>query len=151
MPRIEVKLSGAKFKDVVPDMKKKLDLALGNTLQLQQTELSKANPIDTGRMASSWFISQNKPEYGSRPESWGSPGAARREVSEYPLEGIKFEGNWFITNAVPYAAPICLLGGYPKSWGGSAPTSIPKDWYTSIVNQTVNVFNKEYRKVGGII
>ena len=146
MVRMNVKITGTDFDQIAPEFKKNLDTALARTLTLQQGEIAKANPKDTGRMASSWFVSQNSPERGVRPSSWGAPGAKNVQLSLYPENAITFDGTWFISNSLPYAAPICLLGNYPPSWGGSAPSSIPGDWYTSIANQTTRVFSEQFDK-----
>ena len=140
-----VRLSGDLLEGIADAIKEDLDAALASTLSKTQADLSKANPKDSGRMASSWFIGYNSPERGARPESWAEPGAARVEVSEYPESAIEFKGKWFISNNLPYSVPVCLLGGYPRSWGGSAPASIPTDWFTQIVNQVPTTFQNEYR------
>ena len=49
-----VKVTGTSFDDIVPGLQKALDGALANTLNLQQDALNEDNPVDTGRMASSW-------------------------------------------------------------------------------------------------
>ena len=134
MPRIEVKLSGAKFKDAVPDMKKKLDEALANTLELQQAELSKANPKDTSRMAASWHIGYNSPDTSVAPKNPGSP-----EPKPYTGE-ITFDGKWYISNNLSYAEIIAL--DY-----SAAVMKAQKDWFTAIANQTGNVFTKQFKKV----
>ena len=156
-----VRVTGIAFKDIIPEIQDALDTALTGTLGLQQGALGKANPKDSGRMASSWFIGHNTPRRDSRPEDWGtkatrktidgksvivSPGSQTYEQEEYS-QRITFDGTWYISNNVPYAQPVCLLGGYPRSWGGSAPESIPKDWFTAIANQTGTVFTRQFNKV----
>ena len=139
-----VVILGDQFDEIVPEIQKALDLALANTLDLQQTELNKQPPFDSGRMASSWRIGKNSPRLDAdRGEDWESGVGVKWEY-----EGkITFDGTWYISNNLPYSRPVADLGSYPKSWGGKKVPSIPKDWFSSIANQTLNVFNKEYNKV----
>jgi hypothetical protein len=148
-----VRVSGVPFDDLVPNIKQALDDALAGTLSLQQGALGEANPKDTGRMASSWFIGHNTPRRDTRPENWGTPakrktiegksvivqqGSKRYEKEEY-TQKISFSGTWYISNNVPYASIIAL--DYPAAAPGQ------KDWYTSISNQTSNVFIAQWNKV----
>ena len=138
-----VKITGVPFDQIVPEIQEALDTALAGTLVLQQGALNNQPPVDTGRMASSWQIGQNaRPTPADRGENWAG-GVQRWEYTGK----ITFKGEWYISNNVPYAQPVCLLGSYPPSWGGKAPTSIPKGWFTSIANQTGNVFAKQFDKV----
>ena len=138
-----IKITGVPFDEIVPEIQEALDTALAGTLGLQQGALNKQPPVDTGRMASSWQIGQNnRPAPADRGEAWSGG------VQKWEYTGkITFKGTWFLSNAVPYAQPVCLLGSYPASWGGTAPTSIPSGWFTEIANQTGNVFTKQYNKV----
>ena len=95
-----VVILGDQFDELVPEIQKALNVALANTLDLQQGALAKANPKDTGRMASSWFIGQNQPRRDSRPENWAAPGSQTLEIEKY-TQKITFEGDWYISNAVP--------------------------------------------------
>ena len=138
-----IKVSGTPFDKHIPNVKKTLDQALANTLFVQQGRLNKQPPFEDGRMASSWQIGHNTPpEPADRGENWKSDKGERWEY-----EGqITFDGNWFISNNVPYAQPVCLLGGYPPSWDG-LPASIPQGWYTEIANDTGRVFKEQFRNL----
>ena len=138
-----VRVSGVPFDQIVPEIQEALDDALTGTLFEVQGQLNKQPPVDTGRMASSWQIGHNsRPNPADRGENWNS-GVQRWEYTGK----ISFKGDWYISNAVPYAEPVCLLGSYPPSWGGQAPASIPKGWFTTIENQVPNVFIKNWNKV----
>ena len=130
-----VKVTGTSFDDIVPGLQKALDGALANTLNLQQGALGKANPKDTGRMSSSWFVGQNQPRRDTRPESWAEPNEQRLEIEKYNQK-ITFEGEWYISNNVPYAIYTALE--YKPS------AKAQKDWYTSIANRTGQVFVKQF-------
>lgn len=133
-----VVILGDQFDEIVPEIQKALDGALKNTLNLQQGALAKANPKDTGRMASSWFIGQNQPRLDSRSENWAEPGAERVEIEKFNQK-ITFDGDWYISNNVPYAIYTAL--NYKPS------AKAQKDWYTSTANQTLNVFNRQFDKL----
>ena len=136
-----IKITGVPLNQITPQIQKALDDALAGTLGLQQGALAKANPKDSGRMAASWNIGHNKPDLSVKPEGQQSP-----QPDDY--EGkITFDGDWYISNNVPYAQPICALGSYPPSWGGQLPESVPEDWFWSIANQSNNVFDRQYDKV----
>jgi len=137
-----VRITGVPFDQIVPEIQEALDTALAGTLNLQQANLAKANPKDTGRMASSWQIGYNAPARpADRGEGWVEPGESKPkvEILEY-TQKITFKGEWYISNAAPYAQFIAL--NYPPS-----ATKAQKDWYTSIANQTGNVFTKQFNKV----
>lgn len=135
-----IKVSGVPFKDLAPNIQQALDDALTGTLVDQQGALVEANPKDSGRMASSWQIGHNsRPTPADRGKGWAKPGAAKVEVWEY-TQKISFKGEWYISNAAPYAEFIAL--NYPPS-----ATKAQKDWFTAIANQTSNVFIKNWNKV----
>lgn len=134
-----VRITGKQFDEITPEIQKALDTALAGTLNLQQGALGKANPKDTGRMSSSWFVGQNSPRRDTRPEDWAESGAQRYEQEEYDQQ-IKFDGTWYISNNVPYAEYIAFK--YQP-----AVAKAQKDWFTSIANQTGEVFNRQFNKV----
>ena len=130
-----VKVTGTSFDDIVPGLQKALDGALANTLNLQQGALNKDNPVDTGRMASSWRIGFNSRPDADRGEDWQSDVGVKWKFTNK----IKFEGEWYISNTVPYAIFTAL--NYKPS------AKAQKDWYTSIANRTGQVFVKEFNKL----
>ena len=135
-----VRITGVPFDQITPRIQEALDEALATTLGKQQAALVKANPVDSGRMASSWQIGQNsRPTPADRGEGWANPGDARVEILEYTPK-ITFKGDWYISNAAPYAQFIAY--NYPPS-----ATKAQKDWFTSIANQTGNVFTTQFNKV----
>ena len=133
-----IKITGVPLDQITPQIQKALDYALAGTLGLQQGSLAKACPKDTGRMASSFFVGQNGPVSKVRPDGWGGPEEQRLEIEEYNGK-ITFEGEWYISNAVPYAEYVAY--NYKPS------AKAQKDWYTSIANQSNNVFTRQYDKV----
>ena len=129
-----VTISGTDFGDITPEIQEALDKALARTLLLQQDTLSKDNPKDTDRMAASWRVGKNSPDLSVAPENPPSP-------TPKPYNGkITFEGDWYISNNLPYSTIIAL--NY-----SAAVMKAQKDWFTSIANQTGNVFAKQFKKV----
>lgn len=129
-----VRITGTPLNKIAPEIKKALDTALAGTLNLQQGSLAKANPKDTGRMAASWTVGHNTPDLSVQPEGQQDP-------TPTPYGGkITFEGDWYISNNVPYAQYIAL------NYSPAAPKA-QKDWFTSIANQTGNVFTRQFNKV----
>ena len=129
-----IKVSGDPFDQLVPEIQEALETALAGTLNLQQSSLAKANPKDTGRMAASWTVGHNTPDRSVKPEGQQSP-------IPTPYSGkITFDGTWYISNNVPYATYIAF------NYSPAAPKA-QKDWFTSIANQTGNVFTTQFNKV----
>ena len=133
-----VRITGVPFDQIVPEIQDALDTALAGTLNLQQGKLSRANPKDTGRMSSSWFIGHNKPRR-DYPVNWADRGRQVTEIEEYSGK-ITFDGTWYISNNVPYALYIAY------NYSPAAPKA-QKDWFTSIANQTGVVFGRQFNKV----
>lgn len=129
-----VTISGTDFGDITPEIQEALDKALARTLNLQQGSLAKANPKDTARMAASWTVGKNTPDRSVKPEG-------KQDPTPTPYSGkITFDGTWYISNNLPYSTVIAL--NY-----SAAVMKAQKDWYTSIANQTLDVFKRQYRKV----
>ena len=134
----KVVITGTDFGDIVPEIQEALDAALAGTLNLQQGKLGRANPKDSGRMSSSWFIGQNVPRR-DYPINWADKGREVYEKEEYSGK-ITFKGTWYISNNVPYAQKIAL--DY-----SAAVMKAQKDWFTAIANQTTDVFKRQFKKV----
>ena len=121
-------MANRKLGDFVPEVKKALDEGMQEHLEATQAALANANPIDTGRMASSWFINKSAPATGERPPDWAAPGAKKLVIEEY-TGLVEFDGTWYITNNLPYAVRVATDPEYAKGGPGGV------DWYTRIVNQ----------------
>jgi len=118
-------MANKKLSEHIPDIKAALNKGLAEHLAVTQGKLSKANPVDTGRMASSWFIGKNAPDRSVAAERSG-PGPV--EVREYSGV-IEFDGSWYISNNLPYAERVSFDPKWAKGGaGGSA-------WFTTITGQ----------------
>ena len=134
------------LKNWVPQIRGALNQALTDHINLTQGKLAQANPKDTGRMASSWFIGKNEPDLDARPEDWSTPakrkypggagtegvvvkrGVTKIEIKEYPGK-ITFDGDWYISNNLPYSHRVAFDPVYAKG----APGGV--NWFTSIATQ----------------
>lgn len=107
------------------DLDDALDKGMGRFLQESQGKLIQQAPVDSGRFASSWFIGRNSPDLSVATER--PKGAA--DVVQKPYAGtITADGNWYISNNLPYAERVSLDPKWSKgAKGGPA-------WYTTIVN-----------------
>ena len=105
------------------------DEAWSEYVQELQGQLTSRAPIDTGRLASSFYISKNRPSKNVRPEDWARPGEKKQEAPKYNRK-IKFDGTWFITNNVPYAVFVAKDPTYGKNGRGFG-----SEWYNATVTQ----------------
>ena len=118
------KFRGAELVKEIDDM---LDKGLARFVILTQSKLSAANPVDTGRMASSWFVAKDSPSRDVAPER-DSPGPVEIPKDYNPAE-IKMDSDWYISNSLPYAERVAIDPVYAK--GGRRGGA---DWFTRIQN-----------------
>lgn len=130
-----------------PELIRKIDEALDKGLARfiinTQSKLSASSPVDTGRLASSWFIGKDQPDLRVAPEGIGKP--AERETIDgvsYKVEGtnradvsipeykgkITMNNNWWISNNLPYARRAAFDPGYIGRRGGGKG-----DWFTRVI------------------
>ena len=123
-----------------------LDQALAEHIVLTQSKLAQDCPKDTGRMASSFYVGKDKPNLTVRPDDWStpakrkypggkgtegviiSPGVTKVELKESPNK-ITFDGDWYISNNLPYSWRVAFDPVYAKG----APGGV--NWFTSIASQ----------------
>jgi hypothetical protein len=125
-----------KFSD---EVKKALDLGLARHLNLEQGRLAQANPKDTGRMASSWFVGKNQPRLDTAPSPWAAPGRQIVETEKYSGK-IEYDGTWYISNNVPYAERVAFDPKWAKG-GDGGPA-----WYALIITQSTRRLEAAMRK-----
>ena len=113
--------------EIVEEIDKALDKGLALFLTQTQSKLSKASPVDTGRLASSWVIGKGAPNREVEPERDG-PGPVS-VTNQYNDSEITMDSNWFISNNLPYARRAAYDPGYVGRSGGGAG-----DWFTRIEN-----------------
>lgn len=129
-----------RVEDFVPKVKKALDTTMAQYLIQTQGELASQQPVDTGRMASSWFIQQSQPNLATRPEDWAEPGAARVELDTPSENSIKFDGTWYLSNNVDYAERVATDARWAKGGAGGV------NWFRKVETRQATVFNKFARK-----
>lgn len=126
----------------IKDVDKALNKGMRRSLVNTQSKLAASSPIDTGRLASSWFVAKGMPSLDQRPENWAEPGDKRLEVKqpEKKTTDITSDGDWFITNNLPYAERAALDPGYVGRRGGGAG-----DWFTRIESGLVADFERSFK------
>jgi hypothetical protein len=107
-----------------------LDKGMARFLIGTQSKLSAASPVDTGRLASNWFVGENRPE---RKETGVEPWASKKpgdspiiQVEQPTMKITAADGTWYISNNLPYAFRAAY-DPYSGRVGAGA-------WFTSIAN-----------------
>ena len=117
-----------------------VDMAFSEFVQSTQGLLTSRAPVDTGRLASSFFISKTVPSNEVTYTPWAPKGARKVIRPEYSGK-ITYDGTWFITNNVPYGPYVAFDPVYGKGGRAFGP-----DWYTATVNQNPARFQALLRK-----
>jgi len=115
-------------------LEKAIDQSFSEYLQLTQGDLFAAAPVDTGRLASSFYISKDTPDLTARSEDWTG-----LQMKEYPGK-ITADGKWYIANGVKYSHRVATDPIYGKGGrvGGAA-------WYTNITTQLKQTHDKRLK------
>ena len=138
--------SFAKFRGVekIKEIEKAMNDSLGSFLFNTQSKLSKAAPVDTGRLASSFVLGKDQPNREKEPVR-GEPGPVT-VTRQYNKNEITIDSDWYISNNLEYAYTVANDPIYGKGGrvGGAA-------WYTSIANNiqrdATASFNRQFRKI----
>ena len=114
----------AKFRgvEVVKQIDEALDKGLARFLINTQSKLSASSPIDTGRLASGWFVGKGVADRTEPPER---KSAGPVVITKYSGE-IKMDSDWWISNSLPYAERAAFDPYQGRRGGG--------DWFTAIEN-----------------
>ena len=134
----------AKFRgvEIVKEVRKALDRGQAQFVTNTQSKLSAGSPVDTGRLASSWFVGKDNPDRSTTPER-DEPGAVT--IERYSGK-ITFDGDWWVSNNLPYAERAAYDPGYVGRVGAGAG-----DWFSSIENNlnkdADRIFQRELKKV----
>ena len=125
------------------EMTEAMDRGFAKFIVNTQSKLSAGSPVDTGRLASSWFINKGTPNRSVAPESGTPakrrvvngvsvkiPGSNSPVVTVTPYTGkITLDGTWYVSNSLPYAQRAAFDPGYVGRIGGSKGA-----WFTIIQN-----------------
>ena len=111
--------------EIVKEIDDALDKGLARFLILTQGKLSKSSPIDSGRLASSFFIGQGVPDRSVPAER--PKGAADVSITK-PSQKITMESDWYISSNLDYSERICLDPKYAKGSRGG------ESWFTKLSN-----------------
>ena len=121
--------------ELIKEIDDALDKGLARFIINTQSKLAAASPVDSGRLASSWFVGKGVPNRDEAPERKGSGknGAWRSGVDqpvftiEKPSMKITMDSNWWISNSLPYVSRAAF-DPYNGRRGAGA-------WFTSIENR----------------
>ena len=116
----------SKYFDLLEDG---IDAAWSEYVQEMQSQLTSRAPINSGRLASSFYITKGTPSNASRPDNWAPSGAKKQVLPEYTGK-ITFSGTWFVTNNVPYAVRVAKDPVWGKNGRGFG-----SEWYNATVTQ----------------
>ena len=109
--------------EIVREIDEALDKGLARFLISTQSKLSAASPVDTGRLASSWFVGKGVPDRSVADEM---PEGSTPVVTK-PTFKITMDSDHYISNNLPYAERAAF-DPYNGRRGGGA-------WFTSIENR----------------
>tara|TARA_R110001592_G_scaffold71021_5_gene217326 strand:+ start:5399 stop:5827 length:429 start_codon:yes stop_codon:yes gene_type:complete len=138
--------SFAKFRGVekIKEIEKAMNDSLGELLFDTQSKLSKAAPVNTGRLASSFVLGKDLPNREFEPER-EAPGEVT-VTRQYNKAEIDIKSDWYISNNLKYAYTVANnpIWGKGGRVGGAA-------WYTTIANnlqKDANAsFDRQFRKL----
>lgn len=130
--------------EIVREIDEALDKGLARFLINTQSKLIAASPVDSGRLASSWFIGQGVPNRDKAPVRKGSGenGAWQSGIDtpvftrEKPSMKITMDSDWWISNNLPYAERAAF-DPYNGRRGAGA-------WFTSIENRLTEDANRAF-------
>ena len=113
--------------ELIAEIDKMLDKGLARFLVNTQNKLSAAAPVDTGRLASSWFVGKGVPDRDVPPEA-GTTENPSISVTRYSGE-IKLDSDWYISSNLDYSDRACFNPKWAK--GGRRGKA---QWFTNIAN-----------------
>ena len=116
---------GKKPTKLVNDISEAIDKGLARFVTNTQSKLSAASPIQTGRLASSWFVGENIPNREVPPER-DEPGPV--EVKRLGKK-ITADSDYWISSNLPYTAKAAFDPGYTGRRGGGSGA-----WFSEIEN-----------------
>ena len=118
---------------LVKDVNEAINKGLAHFLTSTQSKLSASSPVDTGRLASSWFCGENIPNRDEAPE--------REEPGAVTIERFKgkvtTDNDYWISSNLPYSARAAFDPRWGKGGrrGGAA-------WYSQIQNNLLQDMDK---------
>ena len=134
----------AKFRgvEIVKDIRKALDRGQAQFVTNTQSKLSAGSPVDTGRLASSWYVAKGSPDRSVPPER-DEPGSVT--IEEYPGK-ITFDGDYWVSSNLPYSTRAAYDPGYVGRVGGGNGA-----WFSTVINNlnkdADRIFQRELKKV----
>jgi hypothetical protein len=122
--------------ELVREIDEALDRGLARFLILTQGKLSKSSPVDTGRLASSWFIGAGVPDRSEPPKR--KDGDNTPSITKYDGR-ITMDRDWFISSNLDYSERVAFDPKYGK--GGRRNGAA---WFTTIANNAAKDAEKSF-------
>ena len=123
--------------EIIEQIDEALDRGLARFLILTQGKLSKSSPIDSGRLASSFFIGQGVPDRSVPAER--PKGAADVSITK-PSQKITMESDWWLSSNLEYSERACFNPKWAKGGRGGGAA-----WFTKIANGLDNDAERAFR------
>ena len=109
--------------EIIREIDEAMDKGFARFVIGTQSKLSAASPVDTGRLASSWYVGKGVPDRSVPPER-DAPGPV--EITK-PSMKITTDSDFWISSNLPYTERAAF-DPYNGRRGGGA-------WFTSIENR----------------
>ena len=118
--------------EIVREIDEAMDKGFARFVIGTQSKLSAASPVDTGRLASSWYVGKGVPDRSVPPER-DAPGTVQIEK---PSMKITTDSDFWISSNLPYTERAAF-DPYNGRRGGGA-------WFTSIENRLAEDAQKAF-------
>ena len=130
---------------VVDEITKQTEGLLREAIELADSKLKDGSPYDTGRLKSSWLISENRPDGQPKPEGNYPNVVLPPQRTNYKSETLG--KTYHVYNNVPYVVPVITGEDLPPSWGGRWRSKKPiiQNYHERIVAKDVENFIKDRR------
>ena len=113
---------------LIEEVLEALDAATAQFVTNTQSKLSASSPVDTGRLASGWFVNVNKPSGKVPPaEPWASKKEGDPPTIKIERFGqrIEFGDDYYIDSNLPYTSQAAFDPGYVGERGGGRVIGLP--------------------------
>jgi hypothetical protein len=118
--------------EIIREIDEAMDKGFARFVIGTQSKLSAASPVDTGRLASSWYVGKGVPDRSVPPER-DAPGTVQIEK---PSMEITTDSDFWISSNLPYTERSAF-DPYNGRRGGGA-------WFTSIENRLAEDAQKAF-------
>lgn len=132
-----------RFDQIVDEITRQTEGLLREAIELADKKLKEGSPFDTGRLKSSWLISENRPDGQPKPEGDYPNVVLPPQRTNYRRE--KLGKTYHVYNNVSYVVPVLTGEDLPPSWNGKWRSRKPivRNYHDKIVAKDVENFIKD--------